>query len=400
MKLRISKVCDLSSISVLPPRRTGGSSSAGQGASQLRSQSQQSFSQGISQSQLSQASFDENLLTDQRFNSNNDNSSKIVPSLPAASSTRDESLPLSRITNNFVPRWNNPSSSSSSVRESRCQVSEEIEQRLRQLDGTINRMGMILDSVQSDVLQISRAVKEVSHENDGIRQKMVQSENSLEQVLKGQENIKAVIEESLKGVSDILAKNSNPTKLNEISSVLSVLSDKIQVNFAKLHSEIIRLFSKETQIIVNNMKSFSSREPVPNQTTASRPANDIKPLGKAPVPMIKQLASNPMGNNTRLPVLNKGEEKLKFLQSKLTGNSCTNLPPQKEPIPVRKTKNNIICLDSDEESDGSSSCLIMKKETVEKESCWMKEANEDTLRILRKARKRKRKQMSSLVIKV
>nr|XP_010907364.1 protein PAIR1-like isoform X2 [Elaeis guineensis] len=59
MKLNINKACDLSSISVVPPRSKGMSSGAdGSGlgrsqGSQLRSQSQQSFSQGPSLSQLS-----------------------------------------------------------------------------------------------------------------------------------------------------------------------------------------------------------------------------------------------------------------------------------------------------------------------------------------------------------
>jgi len=45
------------------------------------------------------------------------------------------------------------------------QVSEELENRFRQMESSLNRLGMILDSVQSDVMQVNRAVKEVSLES-------------------------------------------------------------------------------------------------------------------------------------------------------------------------------------------------------------------------------------------
>jgi membrane protease subunit (stomatin/prohibitin family) len=46
------------------------------------------------------------------------------------------------------------------------QVNEELDQRLRHLETVLSRMGMIIDSVQSDVMQISRAVKEVLLESN------------------------------------------------------------------------------------------------------------------------------------------------------------------------------------------------------------------------------------------
>lgn len=41
------------------------------------------------------------------------------------------------------------------------QVSEEVERRIGLMETSISRLGMILDSVQSDVMQVNRSVKEV-----------------------------------------------------------------------------------------------------------------------------------------------------------------------------------------------------------------------------------------------
>ncbi|XP_078155485.1 putative recombination initiation defects 3 [Carex rostrata] len=390
MKLRINKACDLSSISVLPPRRTGSMMSS-QGASQRRSQSQQSFSQTTSQSQLSQ--FDESLICDQRLGSN-DSSSKTVPLLPSTSSgIRDESqMQLSRVAPNTVPRWN-----SSSARDVRCQASEEIDQRLRHLETLLSRMGMIIDSVQSDVMQISRAVKEVLLETDGIRQKMITTENSLQQILKGEENVKEFFDGSLKNISSELTKNSNSNKLNEISSQISSIPDQILANFSKLHSQIVRLFSRETEIIVSNVKSFSSRHRNPNQSPISRTGDDSS-LVKVVKPVRKLSDTNLVEPISRPPAMNIEADKVKLLQPKPT-SIHQNTRPKMEETSVRQKKNNIINLDSDEENDisASASCVILKKETDDKESYWMKEAKEDSLRILREARKRKRRQMRNSV---
>ncbi|XP_058088547.1 protein PAIR1-like isoform X1 [Magnolia sinica] len=77
MKLKINKACNLSSISVLPPHsRRGNAIPPGadtsvfgnsQGSSQFRSHSQQSFSQGMSMSQLSQNSQEEIVTNEHDF---------------------------------------------------------------------------------------------------------------------------------------------------------------------------------------------------------------------------------------------------------------------------------------------------------------------------------------------
>jgi hypothetical protein len=61
--------------------------------------------------------------------------------------------------------------------------------------------------------------------------------------------VKAFFDNSLKNISCELTKNSNSTKLNEISSLISAIPDQILANFSKLHNEIIRLFSRETEVL-------------------------------------------------------------------------------------------------------------------------------------------------------
>jgi membrane protease subunit (stomatin/prohibitin family) len=46
------------------------------------------------------------------------------------------------------------------------QANEELDQRLQHLETVLSRMGLIIDCVQSDVMQISRAVKEVLLESN------------------------------------------------------------------------------------------------------------------------------------------------------------------------------------------------------------------------------------------
>ncbi|KAG1362637.1 hypothetical protein COCNU_10G008560 [Cocos nucifera] len=248
MKLKINKACDLSSISVLPPRSKGMSSGAdGSGVgrsqgSQHRSQSQQSFSQGPSLSQLSQSSLEESLMIDQRFGSQEkDNSSKRVSFAPNKSARGESQLQLSRASNNVLRHWN-----SCSVPDNRCQISDELEHSIRLMEGSINRLGMVLDSVQGDVMQVNRAVKEVSLEMEGIRQKIFLLDSSVQQMLKREDDIKAFLDESLMSIADKLVKTSSSDKLNEIASAFSAVPEKIEAHLLKLR-EVCRIFTNEME---------------------------------------------------------------------------------------------------------------------------------------------------------
>ncbi|KAK1313524.1 Protein PAIR1 [Acorus calamus] len=129
--------------------------------SQIHPQSQQSSSHGMSMSQLSQNSLEDVLANEQGFNSQDrGNSAKKVSCLAPITYPQESQLQVSRSSNNVIRKWN-----SNSVAESRCPVSEELERRIGLMETSVNRMGIILDSVESDVIQINKAVKEVSMES-------------------------------------------------------------------------------------------------------------------------------------------------------------------------------------------------------------------------------------------
>ncbi|CAL9204409.1 unnamed protein product [Musa hybrid cultivar] len=82
----------------------------------------------------------------------------------------DRMQPLSRITDAF-------------------QVSEELEHKLQLIESSLNRVGMILVSVQGDVMQVNKAIKELSLEAEGVRQKTSLFDNSMHQLPRWEDDI-------------------------------------------------------------------------------------------------------------------------------------------------------------------------------------------------------------------
>nr|XP_018676072.1 PREDICTED: uncharacterized protein LOC108951710 [Musa acuminata subsp. malaccensis] len=64
------------------------------------------------------------------------------------------------------------------------QVSEELEHRLQLIESSLKRVGMILVSVQGDVMRVNKAIKELSLEAEGIRQKISLFDNSMHQLVR------------------------------------------------------------------------------------------------------------------------------------------------------------------------------------------------------------------------
>uniref|UniRef100_A0ACD5VEW7 Uncharacterized protein n=1 Tax=Avena sativa TaxID=4498 RepID=A0ACD5VEW7_AVESA len=305
MKLKINKACDLASISVLPPRRTRGSgggasaSASAVAASQQRSQtmSQQSFSQSVG------ASFSQG-----RF-ALPDDSSKRMASFPvnSASVVRDESqLQLAKISSNCNPihRWN------SSLPDSRCQMNEDLERKFQHLASSVHKMGMVLDSVQNDVMHLNRAMKEASLDSDSIQKKFVLVENSLQQILKGQDDLKTIIEGSTKSNPDQLSVlNSHTSKLDEISSTLPVLK-QVQEDLRQLKGDIFRILTKEMEGILRAIRSLSSR-PDPMQmlagqscTTNEKPVMNRTPAAKGSPQINEILVADGRPQMKQTPVAN------------------------------------------------------------------------------------------------
>uniref|UniRef100_A0A0D9Z0V5 Protein PAIR1 n=1 Tax=Oryza glumipatula TaxID=40148 RepID=A0A0D9Z0V5_9ORYZ len=489
MKLKMNKACDIASISVLPPRRTGGSSGASasgsvavavasQPRSQPLSQSQQSFSQGAaasllhSQSQFSQVSLDDNLLTllpsptrDQRFGLHDD-SSKRMSSLPASSAScaREESqLQLAKVPSNPMHRWN------PSIADTRCQVTnEDVERKFQHLASSVHKMGMVVDSVQSDVMQLNRAMKEASLDSGSIRQKIAVLESSLQQILKGQDDLKALFGSSTKHnpdqtsvlnslgsklneISSTLATlqtqmqerqlqgdqttvlNSNASKSNEISSTLATLQTQMQADIRQLRCDVFRVFTKEMEGVVRAIRSVNSRPaamqmmadqsyqvPVSNgwtQINQTPVAAGRSPMNRAPVaagrsrvnqlPETKVLSAHlvyPAKVTDLKPKVEQGKEKA--APQKPFASSYYRVAPKQEEVAIRKVNIQVpakkapvsIIIESDDDSEGRASCVILKTETGSKEWKVTKQGTEEGLEILRRARKRRRREMQSIVL--
>ena len=69
--------------------------------------------------------------------------------------------------------------------------------------------------------------------------------------LKGQDDLKALVESSIKSIADQLSVlNSHSSKLDEISSTLSVWPKQIEIDLRQLQSDIFRIFTKEMEVVL------------------------------------------------------------------------------------------------------------------------------------------------------
>ncbi|KAM3316703.1 hypothetical protein ACQJBY_034694 [Aegilops geniculata] len=279
-----------------------------------------SFSQGggsaplvHAQSQLSQASLDANLLTLlSQAPARDQDSSKRTSSYPASSAScvREESqLQLTKIPTNPIHRW------SPSLLDSRCQVNEEVERKFQHLASSVHKMGMILDSVQNDVMQLNRAMKEASLDSGSIQKKFVLLEDSLKQILKGQDDLKALLEGITESNPDQLSVlNSLASKQDEMSSCLSVLPNHVQRELGQLKGDIFRIFSKEMEVMVRAVRCVDTRldqmQMLANQscTTNAKPLmNQTRVAKGSPLMMQTPVAyGSPLMNQTAVAEMNQG----------------------------------------------------------------------------------------------
>ncbi|CAK9165528.1 unnamed protein product, partial [Ilex paraguariensis] len=394
MKLKINKACDLSSISVLPPhaRRsnaapTGTESSVfGKSqASQLRSQ--QSFSQGLSSqhgmfSQLSQNSLDEIVTNDQRFGSQEKESSvKKITCLPPINHSREESqMLIPRSSTNPMRKWN-----SASLPDHACQISGELDHRIGMMETSLSRFGMILDSVQSDIMQVNKGTKEVALDMESIRQKLIIHENVLQQMNKGREVIQTSLDGGLKCILDQLNQDKHRESLLEILSMLSALPEKIEDCVAKLQNNLRENFTKELQACNGlqhedyQSKKFNFHHPSFKVLQETKRA--LIDFSKTVHPKI-QAAS-------LVPKIEMGSwNSVKHKQATSTNRDSNNGHKQKRASPIGLDREWRAIVESDEEIEGGFSCLLEEKEIGSYSIEAAKEASE---RILRKARRRKRK---------
>ncbi|KAL3649556.1 hypothetical protein CASFOL_005959 [Castilleja foliolosa] len=399
MTLKLNKACDLSSISVLPPQSrrssvvpSGLDSSSiygrSQTASQIRpQQSQMTLSQGASSqhgpfSQFSQSSQDE-ILTNEKLGSQERENSVRRPSfLPPTSYTREESqMMVSRASNSLVRKR--------SGQEYKSQISEDLEHRIGVIETSLSRLGMILDSVQSDIIQVNKGTQEVSLEMQSVRKKLFAQDDTLQTMGKVQEDIKAC----LKSVSDQLKQIKNKEKSGEIiSSLSSALSEKIDTRMVKLQNDLHMDFCKEIQAISCSMKNSKQ-----NQAILSTNGSKAVVL-HASSPLEVKFPNNARRNlkeqqKSQQPKVEVGGTSVKHKQERApsgVGNLRRNQ--------IKASRNQMeqrIVIDSDEETDEGFSCLL-KGTVIDDYS--VEQAMEETARILRKARRRKRKYSNTIII--
>ncbi|XP_009799702.1 putative recombination initiation defects 3 [Nicotiana sylvestris] len=417
MKLKINKASDLSSISVLPPhaRRPSAVPSAAESsvfgksqASQVRSQqqsqqsfsqirsqqqSQQSFSQGFSSqqpmySQLSQSSLDEFAPNEQRLGSQErENSAKRMNCLPQISYTREESqMQLSKPSGNYMRKW--------SVPENKSQITEELEHKIGIVETSLSRLGMILDSVQSDIMQVNRGTKEILMEMESLRPKLAAHDELLQLMNKGREDLKASMEETFKSMFEELRENKYQENIRDLSSLVRAMPNKLEMCILQLQTDLSKNLAKEIQ-------TASLRPDCPGQKHETVLAVQPKGINDCfPLPEVKFLKNSTM---------NIKDQKTTMSTKTETGGWKTVKHDQtcvKQKISSRSHKQNKafrqerefgVTIESDEDIDTGFSCLLEENGSGAG-ICPIEDAKEESARILRKARRRKRKHLNTIII--
>ncbi|KAL5160990.1 Protein PAIR1 [Glycine soja] len=404
--MKINKACDLNSISVFPPplvypRKANNISSGLQAShSQHRSQpSQQSLSQGLSSqhgvlSHFSQNSLDEAVTTnDQRVGSQeHENSLRRISSLSRPTYSREESqAPNSRSSSNLMLKWN------SADHKSKSQLSEGLEHRIGIMETSLSRFTMILDSVQSDVMQVNKGTKEIILEVECIRQKLIAQDNSLQLMTKGQEEIKAIMERSLKSLAEQMSHVSKKEKLQDVYLAVSALPQLIEASLQNVQNDL-RNIAKEMQA----RNFLQSKKCQPKGSGADQLACSIVGLQSISKQITTPKMRQPLANEAKVsiqatvaPEVESGGWK-PVKKERVTFSDRTSEKVQKKKEPhtqkyIRGGRDCAIVIESDEEIDGGFSCLVQENAGVNLLGNLTKEALEETERILRKARRRKRK---------
>ncbi|XP_028099292.1 protein PAIR1-like [Camellia sinensis] len=396
MKLKINKACDLNSISVLPPyaRFERRSSTVPNGTDRSRSQPSQQSSQHGMFSQLSQNSLDEIVTNDQRIGSQErENSVKKIDCLPPISYMREESqMPISRSSANLMRKWN-----SASAADHQCQISEELERRIGIIETSLNRFGMILDSVQSDIMHVNKGTKEALMEMESIQQKLIANDNLMQLMNKGQEDVKTNLVGGLKSISDQVSQEIDRDRLKEISSMISAFPEQIDLCLQKLKSELCKTVTQEMQAIPYTLRIPSQKHLTPTVLSERGISCRVTPQQ---MPTLKNPQVRPKfcGKATVVPKVELGSwTSVKKEKAAFTCRGSSKEHRQKRLFPTELERERRIVIESDEEIDVGFSCLLEEKDT-DIGNYSMEEAKEETKRILRKARREKRKYSNAIIL--
>ncbi|KAD4982698.1 hypothetical protein E3N88_19369 [Mikania micrantha] len=362
---------------------------------QQQQRSQQSFSQGISSqhnttfSQFSQNSQDDTVTNDQLIVSQErENSVRRFSCLPPVNHTREESqMPISRSSTALIRKWG------SGVSEQRSQISEEFERRIGTIESSLSRFGLMMESLQTDIMQVNKGTKEIAMDMESIRQKLNAQDNSLQIINKGQEDVKSSLQGELKLIADQLNQNTYHQNSQDVSILLSKLQEKIEIFILHLRNDLSKSFTNEMQALGCKLKALDQKNPTP---TILPPKvlkfwylvliiTDYSPQVPPKVQLGTQIPKVEMGTWNSVK-----REKVTF-ENKDHSKGCKyNSVSHTEPERVSG-----VVIESDEDIDGGFSFFIGENETGR---FSFDRAKEETERILRKARRRKRKHCNTIII--
>ncbi|KAK7837174.1 hypothetical protein CFP56_021653 [Quercus suber] len=191
---------------------------------------------------------------------------------------------------------------------------------------------------------------------------------------RGQEDLKASVAGGFKLISDQLSKDIYLDKLQEIFKVVSALPQQVEASILRLQDKLGNTLSKEVQAMACSLKT-------PNQ--------------KYIAPSI--LLPEAYKKATIVPKVETGGWKSVKVDKAISTNRASNkVQKQNRVSPLEQEKICRVIIESDEEIDRDFSCLLEEETGIGK--FFNKEVKEETDRILRKARRRKRKCCNPIII--
>ncbi|KAL0547830.1 hypothetical protein IC582_012259 [Cucumis melo] len=216
--------------------------------------------------------------------------------------------------------------------------------------------------------------------------------------------MKAIIDGGFKLISDQLKKDAYQERLHEISDFLSSLEKQVQASQLKLKNDFISTFTKEMKAMISTLKKPLQKFPPHSIQSPERTACLDVPKQKRHRCKIQSASPNVCTQATAVQKEEVGMWKsVKVGKAFCTSSVVTRDDPNKvipfsEQCLVLEREYRVI-VDSDEEIERSFSCLIEEKKTGKDVRYYsIEEAKQETARILRKARRQKRKYSNPIII--
>ncbi|XP_039839115.1 protein PAIR1-like isoform X7 [Panicum virgatum] len=319
------------------------------------------------------------------------------------------------------PYQRKPSFPDVECKPSNTSTAFDVECKLQHLGFSVHKMGMVLDSVQNDVIYINRAMKDATLDSNSIKKKAVVLEKSLQEIgivraIRSSESRSAAIEMpsctiNKRPLMNPMSKvNENPlanqaTEVNgrSLVSTTPIVNERSPLK----QTPLVNKRPPMNQTLVATERSQVSKTSVVNQ----RPLVNQKPLANGRSPMNQKPVPNGRSQRKQNPVAS----------GQLTLSRRTYRKPQKSQIPATKvvpthsvcpgTEGNLnmdveqgkepVCkiLNSDYDSEQCVSSMILNTERANVESPSIKETAEESLQILKRARKRTAEKKSIVPVK-